>query len=280
MEPDVHRLQSAAARPLCVPRAGRSLCVVEPSRYNVAMPSPRREAPSATSRARTDRPALRAVIFDMDGVLLDSEPLWQEAEIAVFASVGIALERRDCLETMGLRSDEVVAHWHGRRPWASPSLQAVERELLGTVEALIRRRAVRKEGVTEVLRTLARRDVRLALASSSPYALITAVLEALDLADTFACVHSAEQEPFGKPHPGVYLTAAEKVGVAPTACCAIEDSPNGVLAAKAARMTCIAVPDGGVAGDPRFTIADQVVRSLADLDARAWDGLGVATAAV
>ena len=222
-----------------------------------------------------ERPPLRAVIFDMDGVLLDSEPLWQEAEIAVFASVGIALDRSLCVRTMGLRSDELVAYWYARRPWTGPSPEAVERELLRVVTALISRRAERTRGLTEVLRVLAERDVGIALASSSPTAIIAAVLERLALTETFACVHSAEDEPYGKPHPGVYLTTARKLGVAPTACCAIEDSPNGVLAAKAAQMTCVAVPDPAVAADPRFVIADRVAHSLVELDARAWDALGV-----
>src|SRR5258706_15741318 len=92
------------------------------------------------------RPELRAVVFDMDGVLLDSEPLWQEAEIEVFAAVGIALDRGLCRRTMGLRSDEVVAYWSARRPWSTPSPAAVERELLRSVSALIRARAARTEG--------------------------------------------------------------------------------------------------------------------------------------
>jgi sugar-phosphatase len=228
--------------------------------------------------AQSPPPHLRAVIFDMDGVIIDSEPLWQEAEIAVLASVGIALDRRLCLQTTGLRSDELVAYWYARRPWTAPAPADVERELLRTVGALIRARAGRTAGLDAILATLAARDVRLGLASSSPYTIIVAVLERLGLTETFACVHSAEEEPYGKPHPGVYLSAARKLGVAPEACCAIEDSLNGVLAAKAAKMACVAVPDPGMAADPRFVLADRVARSLAELDADAWDALGVVSA--
>jgi len=89
------------------------------------------------------------------------------------------------------------------------------------------------------------------------------VLAALDLGEAFEVVHSAEDEPYGKPHPGIYLTAAERLGVDPVACVAIEDSVAGVVAAKAARMAAVAVPEDR--GDPRFGIADAVLDSLADL---------------
>jgi len=209
------------------------------------------------------RPRIDTVIFDMDGVLLDSEPLWQRAEIEVFATVGITLDHQRCRETMGLRSDELVAHWYARYPWTGPSLREVEDDVLRTVTRLIRAAAEPKIGLDAVLGVLATRNVRLALASSSPYALITAVLERLGLTETFTCIHSAEEEPYGKPHPGVYLTTARKLEVAPETCCAIEDSLNGVLAAKAARMTCVAVPDVGIASDARLAIADQRTFRLA-----------------
>jgi len=218
---------------------------------------------------------IEAVIFDLDGVLIDSEPLWQDAEMAVFGRLGIVLDRELCTLTMGLRSDEVVAYWKARRPWQGPSNGEVEAELLGAVATHIRARGAAKPGIAQVLGVLAPR-VPVALASSSPYAVIEAALERLGLTTAFACVYSAEEEPYGKPHPGVYLTTAGKLGIAPIACCAIEDSPNGVLAAKAAKMTCVAIPDAAVAGDPRIRIADRVVARLDELDAEAWRALGLA----
>jgi sugar-phosphatase len=218
---------------------------------------------------------IEAVIFDLDGVLIDSEPLWQDAEIAVFGPLGIALDRELCRLTMGLRSDEVVAYWYARRPWKGPGTAEVEAELLRTVAAHIRARGAAKPGIDAVLGVLAPR-VPVALASSSPYTVIEAALERLGLTRAFCCVYSAEEEPYGKPHPGVYLTTAGRIGVAPIHCCAIEDSPNGVLAAKAAKMACIAIPDPGAVDDPRIHIADRVAASLVDLDAELWRGLGLA----
>lgn len=221
---------------------------------------------------------VRAVIFDVDGVLIDSEPLWQEAEIEVFGEVGLTLDRRACLETIGLRSDELVAYWYARRPWTGRTVGDVERALLRVVTEHIRRRAVARIGLGQALAFLATRNVRLGLASSSPYAVIAVVLERLGLVETFECVHSAEEEAYGKPHPGVYLSAARKLGVAPEACLAVEDSLNGVLAAKAAKMTCVAIPDPGMVDDPRFVLADAVLGSLAELDEAVWSRLGGSSA--
>ncbi|MBA3450322.1 MAG: HAD-IA family hydrolase, partial [Chloroflexia bacterium] len=104
----------------------------------------------------------------------------------------------------------------------------------------------------------------LAIASSSSSEIIAAVLETLGLAHYFRVAQSAEHEPFGKPHPGVYIEAARALGIEPWRCLAFEDSPNGVIAAKAARMTCIAVPDPALANDRRFGAADLILPSLSD----------------
>jgi len=202
----------------------------------------------------------------MDGVLLDSEPLWQRAEIEVFGRLGLDLAVEDCLQTMGLRVDEVVTFWYAARPWPGPGPVEVVDTLLARVRALFLAEAVALPGLAELLDRLRRRAVPVALATSSPLRLVDAVLRRLDLGGVFAVVASAEHEPFGKPHPGVYLTAAAGLGIAPTECVAIEDSVNGVIAAKAARMRCVAVPSAEIAADPRFAIADASVAGLAAID--------------
>ena len=98
----------------------------------------------------------------------------------------------------------------------------------------------------------------------------------LGFAETFACVHSAQDEEYGKPHLGVYLTAARKLVIGPAECLAVEDSLNGVLAAEAARMSCVAVPELAQRNDPRFTIADHTLGSRADVNEELWSRLGVA----
>ena len=111
------------------------------------------------------------------------------------------------------------------------------------------------------------------MASSSEYRLIDAALEHFALRERFAVVHSAEDEEYGKPHPAVFLSTADELGVLPRRCVVWEDAPAGVLAAKAASMACIAVPETGEGHHPAFGLADLVIESLLDVDAAALNAL-------
>lgn len=210
---------------------------------------------------------VRALLFDMDGLLIDSEPLWHEAEIYGFGLAGLCLAPEQCLETTGLRVDEVVQFRFAQRPWDSPSQDAVAAAIVERVVELVRAKGVLKPGVAEVLDVARGSGPRMALASSSPYVIIDAVLDTFGLRSAFEVIHSAEEETRGKPEPDVYLTAARKLGVDPALCVALEDSPNGVLSAKAAGMKCIAVPEPALRNDPRLARADAIVTSLAEVDA-------------
>jgi sugar-phosphatase len=209
----------------------------------------------------------------MDGLLIDSEPLWRIAEVEALASVGVPMSEEDALETTGLRTDEVVELWHARHPWANPPQKEIEARIITRLIALVRERGEPMPGVHETLESLSEAGYPLAIASSSTSEIISAVLETLGLAGYFRVAQSAEHEPFGKPHPGVYIEAARALGVEPRHCLAFEDSPNGVIAAKAARMTCIAVPDPALAEDRRFGAADLVLRSLAEFRMEMLEGL-------
>jgi len=219
---------------------------------------------------------LRAAIFDMDGLLVDSEPLWQEAGLEVFGALGVPITREAFIETRGMRADEVVALWFRRHPWQGPAEREVHARLLETVAALVRTRGRAMPGALEAIASMRRRTGRLGLASSSPAMVIDAVLETLGVRDTFDTVHSAEHEAYGKPHPAVFLSAAGLLGVPPTDCVVLEDSLAGVVSAKAARMACIAVPEDAQAADPRFSIADRVLGSLLELESVDWEALAAA----
>jgi len=207
-----------------------------------------------------------AVIFDLDGLLIDSEPIWRDVEQQVFNDLGVALTDELCRSTMGLPVNEVVAHWHERSPWAGHDLHAAEEAIVDGVIAAIRSCGSAMPGVDHALALAAGLGLRRGIASSSHEIVIDAALERLGLRDRFEVVVSAEHEPCGKPHPGVYLTAARLLGVDPEACVAIEDSPNGVLAAKAAGMRCVAVPEPGTSRSA-LSSADAVLTSLSDLAA-------------
>ncbi|HET9157708.1 MAG TPA: hexitol phosphatase HxpB [Myxococcaceae bacterium] len=209
---------------------------------------------------------LRAVIYDLDGLLIDSEPCWEQAEMEVLRAVGVPLTPERCHETTGLRLDEAVAYWAARHPWTAVSHEEVVRRILERVLTLLAQRAPLKRGVRESLAVVHRAGLRAALASSSPLQLIEGALERVGLRSEFEQVVSAEGERFGKPHPGVYLTTAGRLGVAATSCVALEDSVNGVLAATSAGMRCIAIPERWPVTDPRFSRADAVIHSLLEID--------------
>lgn len=216
---------------------------------------------------------IEAVIFDMDGLIIDSEPLWREAEIEVFATVGIALDDERCRETLGLRIDQVVDHWYRKYPWTGPSRNEIADQVIQRMIALIYEKGQPKDGLVHALSFFREKQLKLALASSSLYKIIRAVIERLKLAEVFELIYSAEEEVYGKPHPGVYLSTAHKLGSLPQQCVALEDSLNGVIAAKAALMKCIAIPEDFPSHGPTFAIADVTVGSLADIKDDIWRAL-------
>ena len=211
---------------------------------------------------------LRAAIYDMDGLLLDSEPYWVEAEVQVLGDVGVPLTPQLARETTGMRLDEAVAHWHRLFPWKGELPAAVLARLTRAAHRLILAHAEAKPGVQQSLQLFQRLGVRRALASSSPLSLIQAVVDKLGLAGEFELTVSAEAEAHGKPHPAVYLTCARRLSLSPSDCLALEDSVNGLTSAKAAGMHVIAVPEAAHREAARFQKADVVVTSLLDIDAR------------
>ena len=208
---------------------------------------------------------MQAVIFDMDGVIIDSEPLWREAERRVFAEVGLELTDAACELTMGMRTDEVIAYWFARSPWAGVTPDEVERRLVLRMQTLITERGQAMTGLDHALDVIRTAGLRLALASSSNPTLIDAVLSKLELTATFEVVRSAIHEELGKPHPAVFLSTARDLGLPPAECIVIEDSVAGVEAASSAEMTIIAVPPRHLFRDPAYDVARIKLKSLQEL---------------
>ena len=224
----------------------------------------------------TPTPAiLQAAIFDVDGVLINSEPFWRESEIEIFGQYGLRLTEEECMLTTGLRIQEVTQYWYARRPWKGPSTEKMAEDILQGVIRRIRGRGVPMLGLYEAIRLFQSWHLRLALASSSAESLIDTVVDRLQIRPYFEVICSAENEARGKPFPDVYLAAARKLGVAPEKCLAIEDSIAGVTSAKAAGMRCIAVPLPELRRDPRYQAADAVVDSLSQIDDALLARLGI-----
>ncbi|MBS3743922.1 MAG: hexitol phosphatase HxpB [Wenzhouxiangellaceae bacterium] len=208
-----------------------------------------------------------AAIFDMDGLLIDSEPLWQDAEIATYAPFDVPVTRELCRATAGRRIDEVLALWHERFDWQGPPVEEMVERVLAEVTRLIVDKGEALPGVHATMQRLRESGMKLAIASSSPPPLIEAVVRKFELAEFLHITHSGIHEPRGKPHPAVFLTAAKKLGVEPNRCLVFEDAPAGVAAGKAAGMTVIAVPSVFAPDEPGIQAADRVLNSLLEFEA-------------
>jgi len=202
----------------------------------------------------------------MDGLLIDSEPLWQEAEINCFHPLGVPITRDLCRATAGLRLDEVLRIWHERFAWDGPDPAEMHDRIIAEVTRLIQDRGQALPGVHQTMTHLRQAGLNLAIASSSPPELIQCVVDQLDLHPFLELTHSGTHEKRGKPDPAVFLTAARKLGVAPDHCVVFEDAPSGVLAARRAGMYVVAIPSVFEPTDPGFEPADQVLTSLLDFE--------------
>lgn len=209
-----------------------------------------------------------AAIFDMDGLLIDSEPLWDQAELDVMASLGVDISRRHELpDTLGLRIDMVVELWFAHQPWQGPGREEVTERIIKRAIALVEEKRPLLPGAVDAVALCKAQGLKIGLASASPLHMLEKVLTMFGLRQHFDAIASAEKLPFSKPHPQVYLDCAQRLGVSALSCVALEDSVNGMIASKAARMRSIVVPEHENYTDPRFALADVKLSSLTELTA-------------
>ena len=185
---------------------------------------------------------MKAHIFDMDGLLIDSEPFWRKAEIAVFTKLDIPFTEGMCRETVGMRIDEVVIYWNEKLGLSMP-IETTANEIVDELISQVKKDGKALPGVISTLKTLKENKRKTALASSSSMRIIEAVINKLQIRDYFDALHSAEFEEFGKPHPAVFLSTAKMLDIEPQDCIVYEDSKNGMRAGLAAGMKTIIIPE-------------------------------------
>lgn len=182
----------------------------------------------------------KAIIFDMDGVIIDSEKIWRQAENEIFSSLGVIISDENSEITKSMTTNEVTKFWYNKFPWHTYNLETVEKMVISRVIQLIETENCEIKGVKEFIEKLKFMDFKIGLATNSPFVIIPTVLHKLDIFHLFDVVSSAEFETNGKPDPSIYLTTIAKLKVKPNLCIAIEDSYSGMLAAKRAGINVIA----------------------------------------
>ena len=209
---------------------------------------------------------VNAAIFDLDGVLIDSEPLWKEAEKKIFKTVGITLTTDMCRQTTGLDCIDTVKHWYNYKSWKGKKPEKLRDEIYSEVINLIKTKGRLKKDVDKVLNIIKKKNITAAVASSSPLEIIETVLHTMKLDKEFSVTHSSEFEKFGKPHPAVYISTAKLLGTEPDKCLAFEDSFYGALSAKSARMKVVAILEKDDYDNTKFDFVDLKINSFAEFN--------------
>ncbi|WP_130736521.1 hexitol phosphatase HxpB [Flavobacterium sp. J27] len=206
----------------------------------------------------------KAVIFDMDGVIVDSECLWKKAEREVFTSLGVKVTDEYSKLTKSMTTFEVTRFWFDKFPWQDKGLDVVEQMVIDKVIELIENEDCKINGVKNFIENLKSKKFKIGLATNSPNKIIPTVLQKLEIEHLFDAVSSADFEENGKPDPAIYLTTAAKLNITAKNCIAIEDSYSGMLAAKKAGMTVIAFTNDNALLN--FDIADYKIDRFDDFD--------------
>ena len=210
---------------------------------------------------------LDTVIFDMDGLLVDSEPLWAVASNEVFANYGFRLSPEQHITTTGLRTREFVHWWLSYFNIPETEEPVAEEKILQRVLQLVSEDFKMMSGVHHVVDLFYSLQFKIGIASSSPQQMIDVVMDLCNIRQYIKATASAQHLPYGKPHPQVYLDCAESLASSPTSCLAFEDSFYGMIAAKAARMKCVVVPEHKMYKQERWGAADLKLSSLQNFNA-------------
>jgi sugar-phosphatase len=204
----------------------------------------------------------KAIIYDLDGTLIDSERHWEEAGKHFFAKRGLEQTPELRRYMMGRNLTESLAYLKKMYGWQE-EVEEARAEFLQMTEEIYRTKAIALDGASNIINYTRSVFKKQAIASGSALKRIELIVDRLQWRQAFDCLVSSEHVNYvGKPNPAIFFYAANQLGVNPSDCMVIEDSENGIIAAKAAGMSCVAVPERNAVGD--FSRADLVVESLED----------------
>lgn len=204
---------------------------------------------------------IQGVIFDLDGTLIDSEPIWKEAEHDFLASHGLVLTPEDGLKTTGLPTIDHIRYWYDKIENPTQEPVSMAHDLNQKVIEMVKLKCELKPGAIELLDFWKEKGLPMGIASASSMAHIKTAIDKFELNKYFQLIYSGDFEDYGKPHPGVYISACKKLNINPLFSVAFEDSMNGMLAAKSARMKVVGLLDQGQYKETKYDFVDLKIES-------------------
>ncbi|GFZ92444.1 phosphatase [Paenibacillus marchantiophytorum] len=207
---------------------------------------------------------MKAFIFDMDGVIIDSEPMHFDIDVKTMNFFGVTISPQELEEFVGMTNPEMWKILKQKFNLSNSVSDIIEYQLSSKIEWIRTTEISPIIGIFELILELKKHNLVLGIASSSPIKFINEVLIKFKIRDYFDCIVSGEEVAKGKPEPDVYLEAARLLGVDPSDCVVLEDSRNGIQSAKSAGMTCIGFINKN-SGNQDLSRADIIVNSIKDI---------------
>jgi beta-phosphoglucomutase family hydrolase len=203
---------------------------------------------------------LEAVIFDMDGVLIDSEPFHLVVNERIFEDLGINMSEDEYHSFIGTTHKDMWTIIKNRYNLPQSVPELVNMQVSGNIDYIKNEeiQSIKIKGITDLLSRISRENIKIGIASSSPNEVINLVIKKLNISDYFSAIVGGEEIKKGKPAPDIFLKAAKRLEEKPSDCIVVEDSKNGTLAAKAAGMKCIGFKNPN-SGNQNLEKADLII---------------------
>ena len=207
---------------------------------------------------------MQAVIFDMDGLLIDSEPFWKQAEKRVFSAIGVEITDALSAKTMGMTTREATKFWlqHAGLSLSQHLMEQVENDVIDEVALLTATQGQALPGVHNLLEQLRQHDLKIGLATNAPVRLVPVVMERLDITAFFDAYVADDDVAEGKPHPAIYQLALKRINAQANHTIAFEDSVTGMTAAMGASIRTVVVPSHANYHLPHYDAAALKLDSL------------------